>query len=236
MVHAMRYLRDLQLRKATRSLGADVLENLNFVYVLAHPAACSKRGQERLRAAAVEAGFADRQGDKIKLISEAHAAAIAAFVGSKMEHGPRAWREYFKVRLQHERQHANRLTSVQKNSLVTIVDIGALTCDLTTVKIKSNDPRLRIEEEFVSVGGRCGTTAIYCRIYEQMARKFGSAFSDLPDSILGRGSTFFEACERVVKTFDGDETYTRYRLPLALASDIDHPDYKPETQEVTIER
>lgn len=99
MVLAMKHLRELQLEKATRSIGEHEVEALNFVYVFTYPAACSKRGQEKLREAAIEAGFTDRQGDKIKLISEAHAAAMAAFVGSKMQHGPVAWREYFKVRL-----------------------------------------------------------------------------------------------------------------------------------------
>lgn len=101
MISAMKHLRALQLEKAATSTGEEMLEALNFVYVFTYPAACSKRGQEKLRKAAVEAGFADRQGDKIKLISEAHTAAMAAFVSSKIQHGTIAWRAYFMVRLQH---------------------------------------------------------------------------------------------------------------------------------------
>lgn len=95
---------------------------------------------------------------------------------------------------------------------------------------------MRIEEEFVSVGGRCGTTAIYCRVYVKLADKFGAAFTDLPESTLDRRSVFFEACERVVKTFDGEDLCRNHRLPLTLASEIGHPDYKPDTKEVTISR
>lgn len=119
---------------------------------------------------------------------------------------------------------------------MTIVDIGALTCDLTTVRINSNDPQLRIEEEFVSVGGRCGTTAIYCRVYEKLASKFGVAFTDLPHPILERGNVFFEACERLVNTFDDEDHHREHRLPLTLAAHVKHPDYKADTKEVVISR
>lgn len=125
---------------------------------------------------------------------------------------------------------------LQKNSLTTIPDIGGLTCDIATVRIKSNDPRLRLEEKFISVGGRCGTVAMYCRVYEKFADKFGAAFTDLPDLLLDRRSVFFEAYERVVCTFDGEDLHRKHRLPLTLHSNTEHPDYKPDTKEVIISR
>lgn len=97
MVTAMKHLRQIHLQKVRDSLGDEMVGDIKFVFVFTHPAACSLRGINALYEAACEAGYLDREGDEVRLMSEAHAAAIAAFVGAKAQHGNDAWKTYFKV-------------------------------------------------------------------------------------------------------------------------------------------
>lgn len=97
MVVAMQRLREIQTQKVRDTLGEDSLDDIKHIYVFTYPAACSLRGIQALRDAAEEAGFQDRQFDKIEFISEAHAAIMAAFVGCKVQHGSQAWNAFFKV-------------------------------------------------------------------------------------------------------------------------------------------
>lgn len=117
-------------------------------------------------------------------------------------------------------------------NLVTILDLGALTNDLTTVRIIRNDPKLRLEEVTIPTGGKCGTAAIHCRILEILERNFGDVFREVPDTQIKRGSRFFQACETILKRFDGSRLGRIHRLPLALNIDEDHEDYDAEAEEV----
>lgn len=98
LIFAMQKMREIQTQKVKDTLGEDALADIKHIYVFTYPAACSLRGIQALTDAAEQAGFQDRPFDKTEFISEAHAAAMAAFVGCKAQHGTLAWKTFFKVR------------------------------------------------------------------------------------------------------------------------------------------
>lgn len=98
MVLALRHLRQIHHDKMVKQVSAEsALNNIKFIYVMAYPAACSHKGKENLCSIAEEAGYLDREGDELKTISEAHAAAMAAFIGCRTQLGNLAWRDFFMV-------------------------------------------------------------------------------------------------------------------------------------------
>lgn len=117
---------------------------------------------------------------------------------------------------------------------MTVIDIGALTVDLTTVRIESNDPKLKLTEATIANGGKCGTAAIHCRLMELLAEKFGHAFSDVEKEVVERGSEFYRDCEEHLKLFDGTNLDKKLRVNLELAEPIRHNDYNTRTGTITI--
>lgn len=113
-----------------------------------------------------------------------------------------------------------------------MIDVGALTVDLTTVRIDSNDPDLSLSEATVPSGGKCGTSAIHCRIMKLFSDKCGAAFSNLPESNFKRGSQFFRDCERHLKLFDGCRLNKKFRMNLRLAGVDEYDAYDAETGHV----
>lgn len=97
MVEILRYTRKIHEEKMVSELGRDLGPNDNFHYVFTYPAACSEAGKQTLRDAVEEAGFEDRNGDKITYISEAHAAASAAFIDSRKVMNRTEWLGFWKV-------------------------------------------------------------------------------------------------------------------------------------------
>lgn len=75
----------------------DSAEETKFIFVLTHPAACSKAGRDKLEEIASAAGLGSRPVDKVKLLSEAQAAAMASFISYQAVEKHEVWRTYFKV-------------------------------------------------------------------------------------------------------------------------------------------
>lgn len=123
---------------------------------------------------------------------------------------------------------------MQRGTLVTVIDFGALTVDLTTVRIESNDPKLMLSEATIPSGGKCGTAAIHCHMMQKLAKKFGEAFTDIDKENLECGSQFFEVCEEHLKLFDESRRNRKFRINLELAESVNHRDYKSDTGEVII--
>lgn len=117
---------------------------------------------------------------------------------------------------------------------MTIIDLGALTNDLTTVIVNKNDPTLELTEAATPNGGKCGTSAIHCRLLAILEEKFLEAFREIPDAQVKRGSRFFEACERLLRRFDGKRLNRTYSVPLKLPEGFRHEDYDFQTFEVKL--
>lgn len=77
--------------------GTATLEQTSVIFVLTHPAACSPEGRQKLESIAQKAGFGKRKGDKIKLLSEAHAGCMSSFTDVKLQTPHDVWMIHFKV-------------------------------------------------------------------------------------------------------------------------------------------
>ena len=96
MVVTLKHLKEIHLEKMRTALGL-TLKDLSFRYVFTHPAACSPQGIRSLEEAVNDAGFVDDAGNRPEFLSEAHAAAMAGFIGCRSQHGSQAWEKFFKV-------------------------------------------------------------------------------------------------------------------------------------------
>lgn len=113
MVVALEHLYKISNAKAREALG-DVREETLFKYVFTYPAACSPQGIDALRRAVKSAGFPDNNDNRPEFLSEAHAAAIAAFTSCRSHQGSVAWKEYFPVCYQDLRGRAKLLIQRRK--------------------------------------------------------------------------------------------------------------------------
>ncbi|KAK5941345.1 hypothetical protein PMZ80_006623 [Knufia obscura] len=195
--------------------------------------ACSPEGREKLEQIAQTAGLLKRKGDLIKLISEPHAGSMYSFVDLKRQN-PYIWMVDFQVGSRFHFQNAP-LTKTQVGDWVTVLDIGSLTTDTTTESIIENDPLLRLKEEIVSAGGRCGTIALHLGMLKAVVNKFHISVADLSPQIVGRGTEFFDQCETTLSNFEHSEYDDDIRLSLTLDADVDMDDYDPESEEVMLQ-
>ncbi|EKG21116.1 Heat shock protein Hsp70 [Macrophomina phaseolina MS6] len=103
------------------------------------PAIWSDAAKDATRAAAIEAGFASRPGDEVKLITEPEAAALAALKPHVVP---------------------NSLDPVVPSEGILVCNCGGGTVDITTYTIEQFYPKLSSKELCVGIGGKCGSTAI----------------------------------------------------------------------------
>ena len=72
-------------------------------------------------------------------------------------------------------------------------------------------------------GGKCGGTSIDRRLYALMVERYGKAFTSLPPTKTGPGSTFmnqFETCKKIFTCEDPKQTWDLpLRMPLLQAGD-----------------
>lgn len=219
-IAVLKYIYDQELENASAfqmNFEDRTLENTKFIFVLTHPAACSLAGRQKLEALAEAAGLGSRHGDKIKLLSEAQAALMASFISYKTEVKNAVWQIYFK-----------------EKEWITVLDIGSLTVDTTTEEVFKNDPKVELREKIVSEGGRCGTVTLHLQLLEFIRAKFDLVETDLPQTLVGRGTAFHNECEKILRAFTGNEDDTASTLRLKLPDSIEHEDYDPTYEEITL--
>ncbi|KAK8190110.1 hsp70-like protein [Phyllosticta capitalensis] len=153
------------------------------------PAIWSDAAKDATRNAAVAAGFASRSFDRIHVIPEPEAAALAAL----------------KPHLS-----ARSLDPIIDGETVLVCDCGGGTVDITTYRILSAQPALRFEElaGCVGAGAKCGSTYIDRNFNAWMTKTFGKAFTDLPQKRRGPGSAFMNSFETQKRAF-GSKTLGR---------------------------
>jgi hypothetical protein len=159
------------------------------------PAIWSDAAQSATREAAKAAGFGSRPGDELYMITEPEAAAIAALKGES---------------------EAESLNPVKPGENILICDCGGGTVDITTYSIVSTSP-LRFNEILVGTGGKCGSTYIDRNLHALMTKRFGDAFTKLPEKQKCPGSIFMNSFETIKRDFGWGETSRTARIgPLAL--------------------
>ncbi|TLD31277.1 hypothetical protein PspLS_02168 [Pyricularia sp. CBS 133598] len=159
------------------------------------PATWSDKAKLLTQQAAKDAGFASHPGDRMFLIPEPEAAALAALKStlSKVD------------------------DLIQAGDHVLICDCGGGTVDITTYDVLSTKPTLELEELLVGIGAKCGSTTIDRKMYKLMIERFGDAFTSLDDSRKGLGSHFMSTFENMKKGFSLARAKKRpNRIPLKM--------------------
>ncbi|KAL1641388.1 hypothetical protein SLS58_006089 [Diplodia intermedia] len=156
------------------------------------PAIWSDAAKDATRSAALDAGFGSRHFDKVNLIPEPEAAALAAL-----------------------KPHLDSasIDPISPGENVLICDCGGGTVDITTYTILETTPRLQFQELCVGVGAKCGSTYIDRNFNKWMVNKFGDAYTSLSQKKRGAGSAFMRSFEAQKKSFGskllgrGDQKY-----------------------------
>ncbi|KAI6380277.1 hypothetical protein MCOR25_001704 [Pyricularia grisea] len=159
------------------------------------PATWSEKAKLLTQIAAQDAGFASHPGDRMFLIPEPEAAALAALKSTISE--------------------INDL--IQVGDHVLICDCGGGTVDITTYNVLSTEPALELEELLVGIGAKCGSTTIDRSMNKLMAERFGDAFTSLGERRTGLGSHFMSTFENIKKGFSLVRAKKRpNRIPLKM--------------------
>ena len=97
-VDSMRHLYKTFVDKMILVDGEALYKKTRIIFVITHPAGCSEQGKMATREAAKDAGFGSRRADEIRTLSEAEAAALAAFAANRRKWGTAAFVDCFNVR------------------------------------------------------------------------------------------------------------------------------------------
>ena len=213
----------------SRMWGAHIVEATPIDFWITHPATWSDRAKLRTKAAASRAGLGTREHDKIYMISEPEAAAVATLsklvrpgIANQVKAGDGGKQIRLNTRLQHS------------PSTVLICDCGGGTVDLTTYLIKSTTPKLEFEELAVGQGAKIGSTFINRFFHSWCTVHFGHAYTEMPYKRIGPGSLFMNTFESFKRDF-GDEgcREDEYSVPLVMHGVEDSPNYDRDTAMIT---
>lgn len=145
------------------------------------PAIWSDKAKASTKLAASRAGFGSRQCDKIFMITEPEAAAVAALKSlSRGELGQ---------------------DQLVPDTGILICDCGGGTVDITTYRIKETKPKLNFEELIEGMGGKCGSTYIDRKFHSWLAEVFGQEFKELSFDKKGPGSRLMREFELIKRDF-----------------------------------
>ncbi|KAL2156293.1 hypothetical protein VTH82DRAFT_1038 [Thermothelomyces myriococcoides] len=188
------------------------------------PAIWTDRARTATWEAAKAAGFGSRSFDKIRMIPEPEAAAVAAL---------------------RKDLRPGSVNAVQAGDNVLILDCGGGTVDITTYTIRKTFPSLGFDELCVGIGGKCGSTYIDRNFLELMADRFGPAFESMPLRRRGPGSEFMASFEKAKQNFGtsdqyygtDDEDTESYEIgPIHMEGEFDEEQYDPEQGAVILSR
>ncbi|OJJ48585.1 hypothetical protein ASPZODRAFT_14713 [Penicilliopsis zonata CBS 506.65] len=211
----LRCLYNYILESLVGHTGPNTVQNTGIHFVLSSPAAWRDAERDRIKIAAEKAGFASREGDKLSLVSEPEAAALAAFEENK------AFLE-------------QSGSSLEKGSLVIVTDMGGGTVDLITYRITKLQP-LKMVEATVATSGKCGSTTIDRAFHKWLEERFGDKFTGLPSTIVGSGSKVMREFEDVKRRFNGNDR-DEFRVTLAMKDQKSCANYDSDHGEVIIYR
>ncbi|KAK3348636.1 hypothetical protein B0T25DRAFT_546149 [Lasiosphaeria hispida] len=201
------------MKTLEQKLSHSILEVTPIDFWITLPALWSVRADNATKDAAIGAGFGSRRGDRIHLIREPEAAAIASLrsMNSRESH-----------------------PLIQPGNGVLVCDCGGGTVDLASYEIQTVYPRLSLKQACVSKGGKCGSTSIDRAFYKLMCDRFGSAFTELDSSKTGPNSKFMLDFEAIKRSFGESEYEQINRLTLKMDRADDSDYYSAEDYEVIV--
>ncbi|CAH0022627.1 unnamed protein product, partial [Clonostachys rhizophaga] len=197
---ATRFLKgmyDMFEKAAVEMLGEDGFNDMPIDYWLTVPATWSEKAKLLTRCAALDAGFASKESDKIMLIPEPEAAAHAA-----LKSGLHTLANF-----------------VETGTNVMVCDCGGGTVDITSYEIQRTHPTLKLREVAVGAAGKCGGTFVDRNFFKLMVERFGEAFTSLGADQIGPASSFMDQFELKKKDFSMKNPSKRpHRLILPMPS------------------
>ncbi|KAK7607931.1 hsp70-like protein [Phyllosticta paracitricarpa] len=144
------------------------------------PAIWTEAAKNQTKAAALAAGFASGPMDRIKMISEPEAAAVAIL---------------------HSTLRGTSVDPLKKGETFVVCDCGGGTVDLTTYKVITCHPTFKFQEICAGEGGKCGSTFVDRHFDAWMANKFKSNYIKLSTKNRGPGSKMMESFEKAKLKF-----------------------------------
>ncbi|KAL4933394.1 Hsp70 family protein [Aspergillus undulatus] len=204
------------LKTISKSITEETLAATPIEFWFTIPAIWSDQAQHATRTAALRAGFggtAARKTDRVFLITEPEAAAIAAL--SKYS-------------------TTNLGRPIAAGDGVLVCDCGGGTVDITTYFVRNVKPLLEFEELCTGIGGKCGSTAVDRNFYKLMSERFGEAFDDLPIKRKSPGSGFMRAFESIKRDFGSSDEENTFELPLNITLVDPDPKYYDEEERMVI--
>ncbi|VUC31051.1 unnamed protein product [Clonostachys rosea] len=197
---ATRFLKgmyDMFEKTAIEMLGEDGFNDMPIDYWLTVPATWSEKAKLLTKCAALDAGFASKEMDRIMLIPEPEAAAHAA-----LKSGLHTLANF-----------------VETGNNVMVCDCGGGTVDITSYEIQRTHPTLRLREVAVGAAGKCGGTFVDRNFFKLMVERFGEAFTSLGVDQIGPASAFMDQFELKKKDFSMKNPSRRpHRLVLPMPS------------------
>lgn len=198
-----------------KRISSKILEITPMEFWFSHPAIWSERAKSDTREAALRAGFGKRENDRMFLIPEPEAAAIATLKGYAEK---------------------GRLAAISPGDGILICDCGGGTVDITSYKIMAVYPKLQFDELIEGVGGKCGSTYVDREFHRWMSTMFGSRYSNLRHEKTGPGSKFMREFEQCKIEFGSSEDLDApYELELVIPGIEDSKFYDTEESVVKID-
>ncbi|RJE26439.1 hypothetical protein PHISCL_01240 [Aspergillus sclerotialis] len=182
------------------------------------PAAWSENARTLMGEAMANAGFGERQQDRVLMMSEPEAAALAviSYPGNDLKPGDG----------------------------LLVCDCGGGTVDITTYYITgvrdttdltNVTPKVFFEQLTAAIGAKCGGEAVDMRFYSLLSAKLGQEFNNLPLNAVGPWASLMDDFEIVKANFDGQENRT-FRLALNInAPKADPTFFNQRTRKITLE-
>ncbi|KPM42135.1 hypothetical protein AK830_g4382 [Neonectria ditissima] len=184
----LRGIHDMYQAAVAEKFGKHYLKDLPVNFWLTVPATWSDEAKQVTKDAALDAGFASRPGDYIRLIPEPEAAAHLALKLSVHQVSDL-------VEASFSDNH------ILEGSSVMICDLGGGTVDITCYEIQETSPSLKLREICVGGGGKCGGTFVDRNFHQLMEKRFGTAFTSLGSEMIGPGSRFMDQFEMSKRDF-----------------------------------
>lgn len=211
------YLREVcnwTMQQLVKRISQEVLDVTPLEFWFTVPAIWSDGAKDATRTAARAAGFGTRLDDKIFMIPEPEAAAIATLKNLT---------------------HDGSTTQVKPGDGIIICDCGGGTVDITTYKVISTLPKLEFEELVEGTGGKCGSTYIDQKFHQWMYEKFGDDFKKLKFEKKGPGSRFMKDFEGYKRDFGSSSDLDQaYELQLVMSKVPNSPYYDNEESVVKL--
>ncbi|KAK3897524.1 hypothetical protein C8A05DRAFT_19735 [Staphylotrichum tortipilum] len=195
-------------------MSPEVFDMTPIECYLTVPAIWSDKARAATFEAAKAAGFGARPFDKIRIIAEPEAAAVAAL---------------------RKDLRPGSVNAVKAGDNVLILDCGGGTVDITTYTVRNIFPSLAFDEICVGIDLDC-STYIDRNFLNLMAQRFGVAFETVPPKRKGPGSEFMASFEKAKQSFGSSDSASFDIYPIDLQGNVPQEHYDEDEAAVILSR